>query len=130
MRRTTHCCGRRLEQDGLAWRLSTTSALAYPEINNRRAKLAMSFDGHYRTYEIEPRHIVREASVFTGILGQSATVDWVYSRARTYVDGLPEALSLAAEEASLSGEERQFAATLIDRARERTQDLRRQLDRR
>lgn len=106
------------------------SALAYPEINNRRAKLAMSFDGHYRTYEIEPRHIVREASVFAGILGQSATADWVYSRARTYVDGLPEALSLAAEEASLSGEEAQFAATLIDRARERTEELRRQLDRR
>ncbi len=106
------------------------SALAYPEINNRRAKLAMSFDGHYRTFEIEPRHIVREASVFNGILGQGAIADWVYSRARTYVDGLPEALSLAAEEASLSGEERQFAATLIDRARERTQDLRRQLDRR
>lgn len=106
------------------------SALAYPAINNRRAKLAMSFDGRYRTFEIEPRHIVREASIFNGILGQEATADWVYSRARTYVDGLPEALSLAAEEASLSGDERQFAATLIDRARERTQDLRRELDRR
>ena len=90
----------------------------------------MSFDGRYRTFEIEPRHIVREARVLNGILGQGATADWVYSRARTYVDGLPEALSLAAEEASLSGEERRFAASLVDRARERTGDLRRQLDRR
>ena len=106
------------------------SALAYPEINNRRAKLAMSFDGHYRTFEIEPRHILREARVFNSILGQGATVDWVYSRARAYVDALPDALSLAAREASLSGEARQFAATLIDRARERTQQLEQQLDRR
>ncbi len=106
------------------------SALAYPEINSRNAKLAMSFDGHYRTFEIEPRHIVREASVFNDVLGRGATEDWVHSRARTYVDGLPDALSLAAEEASLDGEERRFAATLIERASERTQQLKRQLEQR
>jgi serine/threonine-protein kinase HipA len=54
----------------------------------------------------------------------------VHSRARTYVDGLPDALSLAAEEASLDGEERRFAATLIERASERTQQLKRQLEQR
>ena len=26
-----------------------------------RAKLAMSYDGHSRTFEIEPKHLVREA---------------------------------------------------------------------
>lgn len=106
------------------------SALAYPDINNRRAKLAMSFDGRYRTFEIEPRHILREATVFHRTLGQSTTADWVHSRAVTYVEGLPDALSLAAEEASLRGHARDFAATLIDQARERTKVLQQQLSRR
>ncbi|WP_345803361.1 HipA domain-containing protein [Microbacterium sp. AZCO] len=106
------------------------SALAYPEINNRRAKLAMSFDGHYRTFEIEPRHILREAAIFHSTLGQSTATDWVYSRAQTYVEGLPDALSLAVEEASLRGQARDFAVELIDRASERTKVLQQQLDQR
>lgn len=88
----------------------------------------MSFDGRYRAFEIEPRHILREAAIFQSALGQSTVTDWVHSRARTYVEGLPAALSLAAEEAALGGRAREFAATLIDRAGERTKILKQQLD--
>lgn len=100
------------------------SALAYPEINNRRAKLAMSYSGHYRAREIEPRHLVREAAP----LGLAE--EWVLDRARHLVDGLPEALGRAIEEAKLTGDDALFASMLSDRARERTHELGRQLSRR
>lgn len=99
------------------------SALAYPDLNNRKAKLAMSFAGHYRAFEIEPRHLVEEGEP----LGLSR--DWVLMRARDLVDGLPDALSQAAQEAALTGDDALFAGALVDRARERTDALRRQLDR-
>jgi serine/threonine-protein kinase HipA len=100
------------------------SALAYPEINNRRARLAMSYDGHYRTFEIEPRHLIREAA--------SAALDeeWVIDRARHLVAGLAPALRQAADEAALLGGDAQFAAYLIDRAQERAEHLGSQLNRR
>ncbi|HCS59989.1 MAG TPA: type II toxin-antitoxin system HipA family toxin [Microbacterium sp.] len=100
------------------------SALAYSEINNRRAKLAMSYDGHYRVFEIEPRHLVREAEP----LGLTET--WVIDRARHVVDRLPDAFSRAASEAALGGDDAAFAGMLIDRARERADALRAQLNRR
>ncbi len=99
------------------------SALAYPEVNNRTAKLAMSYAGHYRTFEIEPKHTVREAAA----LGLDD--EWVMDRARHLVGGLPEALSRAAEEAELVGDAAVFAGTLIDRARDRADELSRQLAR-
>ncbi|QTX05603.1 type II toxin-antitoxin system HipA family toxin [Agromyces archimandritae] len=97
------------------------SALAYPEINTRKAKLAMSYAGHYRAYEIEPRHIVQEAA------GLALPEEWVIDRARHLVGRLPDAFSAAAEEAQLHGDDAAFAATLIDRAAERAQTLARQL---
>ncbi|BDZ55406.1 type II toxin-antitoxin system HipA family toxin [Agromyces marinus] len=100
------------------------SALAYPEINNRRAKLAMSYGGHYRASEIEPRHLVREAAAL------GLTEEWVLDRARHLVHGLPEALGRAIDEAKLTGDDALFAAMLSDRARERTNELGRQLARR
>lgn len=51
-------------------------------------------------------------------------------RARHLVGGLTGALSAAAEESALIGDDAKFAARLIDRARERTDDLSRQLARR
>jgi len=99
------------------------SALAYPEINNRKAKLAMSYSGHYRTFEIEPRHIVREAA------GIGLAEDWVMERAKHIVTGLPDALSEAAREAGLTGDDAAFAGTLVEKAGERSDSLIRQLAR-
>lgn len=100
------------------------SALAYPEISNRKAKLAMSFDGRYRTFEIEPRHLVREG-VSLGLDGA-----WVMDRARALVGGATEALRAAAEEAGLGGDDADFADRLVSRAAERSAELSRQLSRR
>ena len=116
--------GARAARPDLAPLYDLGSALAYPEINDRRARLAMSFAGHYRTFEIEPRHLVREAEPL-GLIEQ-----WVIDRARELVRGLPDALGRAAAEAPLSGEDARFAATLVDRAHERAGELDRQLARR
>ncbi|WP_417562276.1 type II toxin-antitoxin system HipA family toxin [Microbacterium sp.] len=97
------------------------SALAYPEINNRRARLAMSYAGHYRTFEIEPRHIVREG------VGVGLPEEWVLDRARHIVGGLTDALRRAVADAALVGDDAVFAATLVERAHERTGMLGRQL---
>lgn len=97
------------------------SALAYPDINNRKAKLAMSYAGHYRTVEIEPRHIVQEAAK----LGLAE--EWVIDRARHLVEELPAALSEAAEEAALADDGAAFAGMLVDRAQERSHRLGTQL---
>ncbi|GAA1789508.1 type II toxin-antitoxin system HipA family toxin [Agromyces lapidis] len=114
----------RLRPPTLASLYDVGSALVYPEINNRKARLAMSYAGHYRTFEIEPRHIVREAAQ----LGLAE--EWVIDRARHLVDGLPGALSEAAHEAALVGDDAEFAGRFIDRARERTVELSAQLARR
>ncbi|QAY73714.1 type II toxin-antitoxin system HipA family toxin [Agromyces protaetiae] len=98
------------------------SALAYPEINNRKAKLAMSYAGHYRTFEIEPGHLVQEAA------GVGLAEDWVIERARHLVEALPDALRSAAHEAALAGENAAFARTLVERAAERSAHLGKQLD--
>lgn len=97
------------------------SGLAYPEINNRKAKLAMSYGGHYRAVEIEPRHIVAEAA------GVGIAEAQVMERARVLTANLPDAFDQAVREADLTGDERVFAATLVDRARERADVLSRQL---
>src|SRR5690606_40404170 len=99
------------------------SALAYPEISNRKAKLAMSYAGHYRTFEIEPRHLVQEAA------GLGLPGDWVIERALRLVAELPEALSSAADQAPLTGEAAHFAGALVDRAAERSAQLRAELER-
>lgn len=114
---------RRTERARLAPLYDLGSALAYPEIANRRAKLAMSFGGRYRAFEIEPRHLLREAEP----LGLAA--DWVIDRARHLVNGLSEAFSQAAAKAVLLGDDAAFAGTLVDRVQERAAALRRQLDR-
>ena len=116
----------RLARPVLAPLYDLGSALAYPAINNRKtARLAMSYAGHYRAYEIEPRHIVREAA---GIgIGDEG---WVIDRARELVYGLPEAFSAAAAAAGLDGDDAAFAAVLVDNARERSEALRAQLARR
>ena len=98
------------------------SALAYPEINNRKAKLAMSFAGHYRTFEIEPRHLVREGA------GLGLLEDWVIERARHLAAALPDALRSAAAEAALAGEAADFADSLVEHTSERSRQLRSQLD--
>lgn len=98
------------------------SALAYPDINNRRAKVAMSFGGHYRASEIEPRHIRAEAE------GIGLDPVWATDRAREYVEGLPDAFSDAVAELNLEGEDAAFATRLVDAAAHRSANLLRQLD--
>jgi serine/threonine-protein kinase HipA len=115
---------RRSARASLAPLYDLGSALAYPEINNRRARLAMSYDGHYRTFEIEPRHLIREAA------SASLDADWVIDRARRLVAGLVPALRQAVDETALRGDDAQFAAYLIDRAQERAEHLGSQLNRR
>ncbi|WP_110588744.1 HipA domain-containing protein [Microbacterium suaedae] len=66
------------------------SALPFPEISERDAKFAMSYGGHYRVFEIEPRHIVRTAA------GLGLDADWTMTRAREIVAGLSDAFSTAA----------------------------------
>lgn len=100
------------------------SALAYPEINNRKAKLAMSYDGRYRTFEIEPRHLVREAS------GLDLDEAWAMDRARALVEGMTDAFRRAAAEAALNGDDAVFAEMLTARATERAGELSGQLSRR
>lgn len=113
----------RLARSVLAPLYDLASALVYPAINNRRtARLAMSYAGHYRVYEIEPRHIVREAAG-VGISDEA----WVIDRARELAHGLPEAFNAAVAEAGLTGDDAVFAGGLVDKAYERSEILRRQL---
>lgn len=114
----------RTARAGLAPLYDLGSALAYPEINNRRARLAMSYDGRYRTFEIEPRHLIREAASL------ALDEEWVIDHARHLVTGLAPALRQATDEAALSGDDARFAGDLIDRAQERAEQLGRQLNRR
>ena len=48
----------RVHGASLAPLYDVATALPYPDLNSRRAKLAMSFDGHYRGREIEPSPIL------------------------------------------------------------------------
>ncbi len=97
------------------------SALAYPGLNDRRAKLAMSFHGHYRAWDIRPRDIVLEAES----IGLDA--EWVLERARDLAGGLPAAFGEAAQEARLTGDDAVFATRLVDAASERSVVLLNQL---
>lgn len=97
------------------------SALAYPEISDRNARLAMSYAGHYRAREIQQSDIAREAE------GIGLEAEWAITRARELASGLPEALSSAAAESHLGGGDATFAARLVDRARERSAALLAQL---
>lgn len=99
------------------------SALAYPDLRTRNARLAMSYGRHYSQFEIEPRHIFADADA----IGLES--DWVVARANEIVDGLANAYSEAAVAAQLSGEDAAFAATLIDQVQGRARHLRRELDR-
>lgn len=100
-----------------------TTALPYPDINTRKAKLAMSFKKHYLQHEIEPRHIFEEAarSGFDG--------EWVRAQASRIVEGLADAYSDAASDADLVGGDAEFAARITDAAAERATLLRRELSR-
>lgn len=109
---------------GLAPLYDLGSVLAYPDLNNRKAKLAMSYGGHYRASEIEPRHIVAEA------LQLGISEEHVVDKARELTVGLPDALSQAAMEVKDLGLDRRqadFASTLVDRAGERSAMLMKQL---
>lgn len=108
---------------GLAPLYDITTALPYPDINNRKAKLAMSLAKHYQQHEIEPRHIFAE--------GVSAGFDkeWVRDEASRIVDGIADAYSDAAADAGLTDGDAEFAARIIDEAADRAARLRRELDR-
>jgi serine/threonine-protein kinase HipA len=114
---------RRTSRPELAPLYDLGSALPFPEISDRRAKLAMSFDGHYRVRDIEPRHIMREAE------GIGLDADWARARARELVVGLPEAFSTAVAEMPLERDGAAFARRLIDAAAQRSTALLTQLDR-
>lgn len=99
------------------------SALAYPEISERNAKLAMSYAGNYKAREIQPSHIASEAER----IGLDRA--WAIERAREIVVGLPDALSSATAEAPLHGDDAAFAHRLVDAGARRSAVLLRQLDR-
>ncbi|QOR71598.1 type II toxin-antitoxin system HipA family toxin [Ruania alkalisoli] len=99
-----------------------TTALPYPSLNDRRARLAMSYGKRYKVAEIRPRHILREARAI-GIDEEEAV-----RRARHLVSGLAEAYSQAAGEVQLDDASRAFVATLIDAAHARCRTLTAQLD--
>lgn len=98
------------------------SALPYPHIHTRSAKLAMSFGRHYRQHEIEARHVMADAAA----LGFDA--DWTHERATLIVDGLADAYSEAARAAGLTGDDAVFAGRIVDEAATRSGRLRRELD--
>lgn len=109
---------------GLAPLYDLGSVLAYPDLNQRKAALAMSFGGHYRAYEIEPRHIMAEAR------GLGISEERVVHRAREIVRGLPDAFSQAVREISqvgLDDAQAEFASSLIDFSSERSATLLAQL---
>lgn len=97
------------------------TALPYSDINTRKAKLAMSFGGHFRQYEIEARHLIADAAAL------QFDPDWAHDRAVSIVDGLADAYSHAARDAALTGEDAEFAARIVDEAATRTERLRREL---
>ena len=113
----------RLSRPVLAPLYDVGTALAYPEINDRTAKLAMSYGGHYRADEIQPRHIVREAE------GIGLNPEWAMERARGLAGDLPDAFSNAATQARLHGDDAKFAARLVDQASTRSSKLLAALDR-
>lgn len=100
-----------------------TTALPYPDINNRKAKLAMSMGNHYLQHEIEPRHLFDE-----GARG-GFDDEWVRGEASRIVDGLADAYSDAAADADLTDGDAEFAARIVDEAADRAARLRRELDR-
>jgi serine/threonine-protein kinase HipA len=99
------------------------STLPFPEISDRTAKLAMSFDGRYRIAEIEPHHITREAE------GIGLDSDWARGRARELVANLPDAFSAAVTETQLENEAAELGNRLIDAAADRSGILLAQLGR-
>ncbi|HWD62426.1 MAG TPA: type II toxin-antitoxin system HipA family toxin [Humibacter sp.] len=99
------------------------SALPYPDLNDRRARLSMSFGGHYRPAEISRRHIEAEAS------GAGLDPEWAIARAGELVDGIAHAYDQAAREAELKGADAAFAARMVDNADAHAQRLRSELDR-
>jgi len=99
------------------------SALAYPEVSERNAKLAMSYGGHYRVNEIQPRHVVREA------MGIGLDGEWAMARARELVVGLPDAFSGAVAETRFTDADGAFGARLLDEVAARSTRLLGQLER-
>lgn len=101
---------------------NVASALSNPDLNTARTMLAMSFSGHDRVNEIEPRHIAEEAG--EAVLDPTWTVD----RARELAAAAPDAYVQAAADAHLDGTDAEFAAHIIDAAADRAQSLKAQLD--
>ncbi|MBD3943313.1 type II toxin-antitoxin system HipA family toxin [Microbacterium sp. NEAU-LLC] len=112
-----------VEGPRLAPLYDVATALPYPAINVRSAKLAMSFGRHYRQYEIEARHIIADAEA----LGFDPV--WAHDRASAIVDGVADAYSDAAAAIGLTGDDAAFAALIVDHAAERAAKLRRELQR-
>lgn len=99
------------------------SALPYDDLNDRRARLSMSFGGHYRVSEITRRHIESEAS------GAGLDPEWAVARARGLIDGVADAYAEAARDAALQGASATFAARIVDAAKAHTKRLRTELNR-
>jgi len=97
--------------------------LPYPDLNDRRARLSMSFAGHYRIGEIEPRHVAAEA-VEVGL-----DPEWALDRAREIAGGVTDAYSQAVRESHLVGEAVEFGARIVDASRAHSDRLKGQLER-
>lgn len=97
------------------------TALPYPDLNDRRARLSMSYGGHYRMTEIEARYIAAEASAI------GLEPEWALDRAREIVGGVTDAYAHAARDAELAGDAAEFAARIIDASRAHSDRLLAQL---
>ncbi|UFS58562.1 type II toxin-antitoxin system HipA family toxin [Subtercola endophyticus] len=93
------------------------SSLPYDDLPARKVKLAMSMAGRYRVHEIEPRHILREA---TGI---SLDTDVVRERMIELCESVADAFSAAASASRLKRDDRDFAARLTDSVARRSAEL-------
>lgn len=98
------------------------SALPYPTIAGRDARLAMSMGKHYRAHEIAARYLGAEAKLI------GLNPDAAIARAREIAEHAPDAFRDAAADANLIGDSAAFAARLVDDVAERTARLVRALD--
>ncbi|TFB93193.1 type II toxin-antitoxin system HipA family toxin [Cryobacterium sp. HLT2-28] len=84
------------------------SALPYPELHERKIKLAMSIDGEYRIFGMAPRHWQRQAKAV------DVDPDGLIERMKTMAERLPDAVSDIVAELPLNETGAAFRARFVD----------------
>jgi serine/threonine-protein kinase HipA len=94
------------------------SVLPYPDLDPRRAKLAMKIGGEYRLFAIAARHVRKLASEL------ALDVDEVMGRFQALADAAPDAITAAVREAREGGLDHPVVARLGQLAIERAASCR------